>query len=31
MSLAPRERIQAGTPGFDEIVHGGLRTEPDER
>jgi circadian clock protein KaiC len=24
MSPAPRERIQVGIPGFDEIVHGGL-------
>ncbi|MEA2147529.1 MAG: circadian clock protein KaiC [Solirubrobacteraceae bacterium] len=24
MSPAPRERIQVGVPGFDEIVHGGL-------
>jgi KaiC/GvpD/RAD55 family RecA-like ATPase len=24
MSAAPRERIQVGIPGFDEIVHGGL-------
>jgi circadian clock protein KaiC len=24
MSSAPRERVQVGIPGFDEIVHGGL-------
>ena len=27
MSRAPRQRIQVGIPGFDEIVHGGLRRD----